>query len=77
MKAMVLHDAHGNILSVAKIGDLKAAGSKFLQVGMVPGKGQHVAEIHLDHEHANRPLHELHAGYRVDAAARKLVKKHS
>ena len=77
MKTTILHDEHGHILSVSKVGDLKASGSKFTRVGMVPGPGQHVVEIELSHEDAKLPLHELHARYRVDKASAKLVKKGS
>jgi hypothetical protein len=38
MKATILHDEHGKVIAVSKIGDLKEAGSKFTKVGMIPGK---------------------------------------
>lgn len=75
MKAAVLHDEHGRILSVSKVGDLKAAGSKFSRVGMIPGPGQRLIEVEMSKEDDKRPLRELHAAYRVDTASSKLVKK--
>ena len=77
MKTMTLHNEHGHILSVSKVGDLKAAGSKFASVGMVPGAGQKLVKVELSSEDERRPLHELHARYRVDTVSAKLVdKKH-
>jgi hypothetical protein len=75
MKTTILHDEHGMILSVSKVGDLAAAGSKFTRVGMVPGQGQRLIEVELSAEDEKRPLGALHATYRVDVAASKLVKK--
>jgi hypothetical protein len=75
MKTTILHDEHGRILSVAKVGDLKAAGSVFARVGLVPGPGQRLTEIELNEEDEKRPLRELHATYQIDTTKRKLVKK--
>jgi hypothetical protein len=75
MKATIVHDEHGRIISVSKAVDLKKAGSKFIKVGMVPGPSQRVLEVELDREHEKLPLREYHAKYRVDVAGLKLVKK--
>ena len=75
MKASILHDEHGRILSISKAVDLKASGSKFTSFGMVPGAGQRVVEVELSAADAKRPLPELHAAYRVDTVSRGLVKK--
>jgi hypothetical protein len=75
MKMTILHDEHGRILSIAKVGDLKAAGSVFARVGLVPGPGQQLAEFELSADDEKRPLRELHATYRIDRATKKLVKK--
>lgn len=75
MKATILHDEHGRIISISKIGSLKDAGSKFVKVGMIPGKGQRVLEVELSEELEKKPLIELHKDYHVDIAAAKLVKK--
>jgi hypothetical protein len=75
MKASVLHDEHGRILSISKAVDLKASGSKFTSFGMMPGAGQRLVEVALSAADAKRPLHELHLRYRVDTATQKLVKK--
>ena len=75
MNVTVVHDEHGEIVSIAKIGDLAKAGSKFARVGLVPGAGQKAVDVELSEELAARPLRELHAGYKVDAASASLVRK--
>ncbi len=75
MKASILHDEHGRILSISKAADLKASGSKFTSFGMTPGAGQRMVEVELSEADAKRPLRELHEAYRVDALSQKLVKK--
>ncbi|RKT14296.1 hypothetical protein B0G69_7545 [Paraburkholderia sp. RAU2J] len=74
MKAMILHDEHGKIISISKVGNLKEAGSKFLRVGMVPGPGQRVLEVELDAAQERLPIRDLHGGFHVDVAASRLVK---
>src|ERR1022692_5183027 len=39
MKASILHDEHGRILSISKAVDLKASGSKFTSFGIDAGRG--------------------------------------
>ena len=75
MKATILHDEHGRILAISKVGDLKKSGSKFDRVGMVPGAGQWKLDVELSADHEKRPLRELHTEFRVDVASSKLVKK--
>jgi hypothetical protein len=75
MKATILHDEHGRIIAISKIGDLKESGSKFAKVGMLPGPGQRMLETELSEKDERLPLRELHSEYRVDSAAGKLVKK--
>jgi hypothetical protein len=77
MKTIVLHDEHGTITSIAKIGDLKQAGSKFTSAGLVAGPGQRALEVTLSAEDEKRPLNDLHTRYRVDVSTGKLVKKGS
>lgn len=74
MKAAILHDEKGNIIAISKVGNFKAAGSKFVTVGMVPGPGQGIVETELSAEDDARTLTELHTFYRVDKATSKLVK---
>jgi hypothetical protein len=74
MKATVLHDEHGKIIAISKIGNLKESGSKFTKVGMVAGPGQGMIETELSPEDDARPLRELHTAYRVDVATSKLLK---
>ncbi len=75
MKAMILHDEHGKIISIAKVGNLREGGSKFHRVGMVPGAGQLLLEVELDAAQERLPTRELHASHHVDVAASRLVKK--
>jgi len=75
MKAIIIHDEHGKILAISKVGDLKAAGSKFSKVGMVAKSGQHVLEIELVGGLESVPTLQLHNEYHVDIAASKLAKK--
>lgn len=75
MKASILHDEHGRILSISKAVDLKVSGSKFTSFGMTPGAGQRMVEVELSAADEKRPLRELHASYRVDTTSQKLVKK--
>jgi hypothetical protein len=75
MKASVLHDEHGRILGISKETDLRAAGSKFTSFGMIPGKGQLLAQVELTGDEATRPLRELHERFKVDTASRRLVEK--
>lgn len=74
MKASVLHDEHGKIIAISKVGNLKAAGSMFTSAGMIAGPGQRMIETELSAEDAAKPLHDLHKAYRVDVKASKLVK---
>lgn len=75
MKAAILHDEHGEIIAISKIGDLQAAGSKFERAGMVPAAGQSLLEVELSADDEQRPLRELHEHYRVDTSAKSLVKR--
>ena len=75
MKAAVLHDEQGEIIAISKIGDLGASGSKFASAGIVPAPGQTLLDVELLAADADRPLRELHEQYRVDVAAKKLVKR--
>jgi hypothetical protein len=75
MKATILHDEHGKIIAVSKIGDLKEAGSKFTKVGMIPGKGQRMLVVELSGEEAKRPILEFHTEYVVDISNSRLAKK--
>ena len=75
MKATVVHDDRGDIVAIAKIGDLARAGSKFTRAGLLATDGQRVVEIELSEEQAARPAREIHATYRVDPATSKLVQK--
>lgn len=75
MKASVLHDEHGEIIAISKIGDLQAAGSKFERAGMVPAAGQSLLEVELSSDDEQRSLRDLHEHYRVDTSAKRLVKR--
>jgi hypothetical protein len=75
MKVSVLHDEHGQIIAISKLEDIRAAGSKFSRAGMIPGKGQRIAEILLSEEQKHKSLLELHNEHHVDVIASTLVKK--
>lgn len=75
MKASIVHDEHGGIISISKSQNLKEAGSKFTKVGMIPGKGQQIVEVELSGELEKTPLRDLHRTHRVDVANAKLVKR--
>jgi hypothetical protein len=51
-----------------------ASGSKFTNVGMVPGPGQRKLEMELGGEPDKSALLDLHRHFRVDRATSKLVK---
>ena len=55
MKVTVVHDDRGEIVAVAKIGNLAQAGSKFTRAGLLATDGQSVIEIELSEEQAARP----------------------
>jgi hypothetical protein len=74
MKVTVLHDEQGRILAISTDVDLKTSGSKFTNVGMLPGPGQQKLETELSGEPDQRALLELHRHFRVDRATSKLVK---
>ena len=75
MKATFLHDEEGRIVAISKPVDLKQAGSKFTQAGMVAGRGQRLLDLDLAEEHASKSLRELHEQFQIDLATSKLVKK--
>jgi hypothetical protein len=75
MKASIVHDEHGEIVSISKVGNLKEAGSKFTSVAMVPGKGQRLVEVDLSGDTEKKSLQDLHRDYRVDITTFKLVKR--
>lgn len=75
MKVSVLHDKNGQIIAISKTDDLPAPGSKFTRVGMISRQGQELLEVELSKEHEQHSLRQLHEQYRVDASAKKLVKR--
>ena len=75
MKVSVLHDQNGTIIALSQIVDLRAVGSQFTRVEMLPGTGQHLLEVDLRGEHEGKSLLELHNGYRVEIGTSKLIKK--
>src|ERR1017187_1818440 len=67
MKASILHDEHGRILSISKAVDLKASGSKFTSFGMMPGAGQQMVGVELSAADA-RVARGVSRGYGVAKA---------
>jgi hypothetical protein len=74
MKVTLLHDEQGRILAISTDVDLKTVGSKFTNVGMLPGPGQRTLEMEISGEPDKSALLELHRHFRVDRATSKLVK---
>jgi hypothetical protein len=75
MKVTVVHDDQGEIVSIAHVGDLAQAGSKFTRAGLLPGEGQTVVEVELSEEQAALPLRELHTSCRIEPGSSTLVQK--
>jgi hypothetical protein len=67
-------DAAGESLTELHL-DLAQTGGKFAEAGMVAGEGQHLVRVALTGDAARQPLTELHQLYRVDPAAKTLVKR--
>jgi hypothetical protein len=74
MKLIIVHDKNGHIVAISKVVDPKQVGSKFVEVGLIPGKGQRMLEVELTGESDEMPLREIYRLYRVDHARSKLVK---
>jgi hypothetical protein len=75
MKATIICDEHDYIISIAKVVDLKQAGSKFAKAGIIPGNGQRAIHVELSAELEKMHLRDIHKHYRVDHATSKLVRK--
>ncbi len=71
MKLIVAHDSKGKIVSVARVAP-EVKGKVQAAAGLNPRPGRSVLEVDAS-ELANKPLGEIHEGYRVDVKARKLV----
>jgi hypothetical protein len=56
MKLTVVHDKKGNIIAISEVVDLKAAGSNFVEAGIIPGKGQLKLDVELTEEMATWAL---------------------
>jgi len=75
MKATVVYDENGQIIAISKAVDLREAGSKFTEAGIIPGEGQHALEVELTEELASMRLRDIHQHYRLDRMTSKLVKR--
>jgi hypothetical protein len=75
MKATVVYDENGEIIAISKAVDLREAGSKFTEVGIIPRKGQYALEVELTGELVHMPLPDVHQQYRLDRVTSKLVKR--
>lgn len=77
MKAtFVYQERDGLIVAISKHVDLKAAGSKFESVGIIPGEGQKLIDVELSGELAEMRLRDMHRHYYVEPETSKLIKKH-
>jgi hypothetical protein len=75
MKVTVLHDHNGHIIGISKVMDTRVAGSKAIEAGIIPGKGQFMLDIELTQEHAGMRLLDIQKHYRVDRDKSELVKR--
>ena len=75
MKATVVYDENGEIIAISKAVDLREAGSKFTEAGIIPGEGQYALDVELRGELASMRLRDIHQNYSFDRAASKLVKR--
>ncbi len=66
MKALILSDAQGRIISIGKPGDVGEEPSGIVGAGIVPEVGQHIHFVDLSAELEKKPLLTLHTEYRVD-----------
>ncbi len=70
---MILHDARGKILSVARV-EPPAKDSPFqFGIGIKAGPRQTVTELEVSGELARKSLEEIHERWAVDTKAKKLV----
>ena len=74
MKLTIVHDENGHIIALSQVVDLKQARSKFVEVGVIPGKGQRTLDFELTGEFDQMPLREIYRLYRVDHTTSKLVR---
>ncbi|SKC97316.1 hypothetical protein SAMN05445504_7133 [Burkholderia sp. CF099] len=77
MKATIVHDDHGKIVSIYKHVNLKDVKSKFVQVGVEPGHGQRAMEVDLSDDLDKIPMVELHENYCIEISSSSLIKKRS
>lgn len=70
-KAFVIHDASGQIISVARV-PANLRGRVEIRPSM---PGHSVIEIELDREQAAMSVADLHKNHKVHVASKKLVKK--
>jgi len=74
MKVIVVHDARGKIVSLARLEHEITQRDLAVGVGVKPGRGQSVLEVDISGDLAGKPLSEIHNEYQVDLKAKKLVK---
>jgi hypothetical protein len=74
MKLTILHDASGNILSVARIepGGKKKDAPSFA-VTASPAAGQSVLELDIEDDLEKRNLGDIHNQYRLDLKTKRLI----
>ena len=66
MKAFVVSDDQGRIISISKPGDVGDQPSGIAEAGIFPEAGQHIHYIDLPAELEKKPLLDLHTEFRVD-----------
>jgi hypothetical protein len=75
MKATIIFDERGQIVSISKDVNLKQAGSKFVKVGIAPGRGQRMVHVELSSELQKLRLRDIHKHYHVHHTTSELLKK--
>jgi hypothetical protein len=66
MKAIIISDMQGEIISITKIADVGAQPSGIIEAGVSEKKDQHVNFISLPPEVSKESLLKIHANYLIE-----------
>lgn len=75
MKFIVVHDALGKIVSIARVEPGVKQRKVGFSVGIMPQPGQSVLESEISGDLAKKSLSDIHNECCVDLKARKLIKR--
>jgi hypothetical protein len=70
-KLIVVHDSNGQVLA---LGEVHSSPRKGIGSGVVPREGQSMFEVDKKGPLAKKSLRDIHKEFRVDVAAKKLIK---